>query len=44
MSLPESGNEKFAESGELAGLEYERLLNRIVQLGLGYRPEWRMFE
>ena len=36
--------EDFAESGELAGYDYDRLLNRIVQLGLGYRPEWPMFE
>jgi D-alanine-D-alanine ligase len=36
--------EDFAESGHLAGLNYERLLNRIVQLGLKYRAEWRMFE
>jgi D-alanine-D-alanine ligase len=36
--------EDFAESGELAGFDYDRLLNRIVQLGLSYRPEWRMFE
>ena len=36
--------EDFAESGEIAGFDYERLLNRIVQLGLNYRPEWRMFE
>nr|PZN70024.1 MAG: D-alanine--D-alanine ligase [Pseudomonadota bacterium] len=36
--------EDFAESGELAGFDYDRLLTRIVQLGLSYRPEWRMFE
>jgi D-alanine-D-alanine ligase len=36
--------EDFAESGHRAGLDYERLLERIVQLGLKYRPEWRMFE
>lgn len=36
--------EDFAESGHKAGIPYERLLNRIVQLGLGYRPEWRLFE
>jgi D-alanine-D-alanine ligase len=36
--------EDFAESGELAGLDYGKLVNRIVQLGLNYRPEWRMFE
>jgi D-alanine-D-alanine ligase len=36
--------EDFAESGEAAGLSYEQLLNRIVQLGLNYQPEWRLFE
>ncbi len=36
--------EDFAESGHIAALNYEKLLNRIVQLGLSYRPEWRMFE
>ena len=36
--------EDFAESGHVAGIDYPRLLNRIVQLGLQYRAEWRMFE
>jgi D-alanine-D-alanine ligase len=36
--------EDFAESAEVAGIGYEQLLNRIVRLGLNYRPEWRMFE
>ncbi|HMA12286.1 MAG TPA: hypothetical protein VKO83_10390 [Steroidobacteraceae bacterium] len=36
--------EDFAESGEVAGISYEQLLNRIVQLGLNYQPEWRLFE
>lgn len=36
--------EDFAESGERAGLSYEQLLNRIVQLGLDHQPEWRLFE
>jgi D-alanine-D-alanine ligase len=36
--------EDFAESGEVAGLSYEQLLNRIVQLGLNFQPEWRLFE
>ena len=26
------------------GISYEQLLNRIVQLGLNYQPEWRLFE
>jgi D-alanine-D-alanine ligase len=36
--------EDFAESGHIAAVSYEKLLNRIVQLGLNYRPEWRLFE
>jgi D-alanine-D-alanine ligase len=36
--------EDFAESGHAAGLSYESLLNRIVQLGLNHQPEWRLFE
>ena len=36
--------EDFAESGDVAGISYEQLLNRIVQLGLNYQPEWRLFE
>jgi D-alanine-D-alanine ligase len=35
--------EDFAESGDVARLSYEQLLNRIVQLGLNYQPEWRLF-
>ena len=31
--------EDFAESGEKAGVEYERLLERIVTLGLQWEPE-----
>jgi D-alanine-D-alanine ligase len=36
--------EDLAESAESAGISYERLLTRIVTLGLSYKPEWRMFE
>jgi D-alanine-D-alanine ligase len=36
--------EDFAESAEVAGISYERLLTRIVNLGLSYQPEWRLFE
>jgi D-alanine-D-alanine ligase len=36
--------EDFAESAEVAGLGYDQLLNRIVQLGLNHQPEWRLFE
>ena len=35
--------EDFAESAESSGIEYPALLSRIVALGLGYEPEWRMF-
>jgi D-alanine-D-alanine ligase len=33
--------EDFAESAEAAGMSYERLLQRIVNLGLSYRAEWQ---
>ncbi len=36
--------EDFAESAESGGLDYGKLLNRIVGLGCSYMPEWRMFE
>ena len=36
--------EDFAQSAEAAGINYESLISRIVSLGLGYMPEWRMFE
>ena len=36
--------EDFAESAELAGISYESLLTRIVNLGIAYRPQWRLFE
>jgi len=36
--------EDFAESAELAGISYDKLLTRIVNLGLAYQPEWRLFE
>jgi D-alanine-D-alanine ligase len=32
--------EDFAESAEQAGIAYEALLQRIVNLGLGWRPAW----
>ena len=31
--------EDFAESAELAGVSYERLLERIITLGLRWKPE-----
>ncbi len=36
--------EDFAESAERTGIQYSALLSRIVQLGINYQPEWRMFE
>jgi D-alanine-D-alanine ligase len=36
--------EDFAESAAVAGLDYEHLIKRIVNIGLAYLPEWRMFE
>lgn len=36
--------EDFAESAEATGTSYEALIARIVNLGLAFLPEWRMFE
>lgn len=36
--------EDFAESAESIGLDYPKLLSRIVSLGRSYMPEWRLFE
>lgn len=36
--------EDFAESAAASGLDYEALIKRIVSIGLGYMPQWRMFE
>lgn len=36
--------EDFAESANAAGIGYDALISRIVNLGLSYMPEWRMFE
>jgi D-alanine-D-alanine ligase len=36
--------EDFAESAAAAGIDYETLIKRIVNLGLSYMPEWRMYE
>jgi D-alanine-D-alanine ligase len=36
--------EDLADSAKAAGISYTRLVERIVRLGLAYRPEWRMFE
>jgi D-alanine-D-alanine ligase len=39
-----SEGEDFADAAKAAGVGYTGLVNRIVQLGLAYMPEWRMFE
>ncbi len=36
--------EDFAESASAAGISYPKLVQRIVNLGLSYMPDWRMFE
>jgi D-alanine-D-alanine ligase len=36
--------EDLAESAKAVGLDYEALISRIVNLGISYMPEWRMFE
>ncbi len=36
-----SYGEDFAESAHAAGIEYEPLLDRIIKLGLRYRPLWK---
>jgi D-alanine-D-alanine ligase len=39
-----SKREDFAASAKSSGIGYTALVDRIVQLGLGYMPEWRMLE
>jgi D-alanine-D-alanine ligase len=39
-----SKGEDLADAAKAAGMSYTALVNRIVQLGLGYWPEWRQFE
>lgn len=39
-----SKGEDLADSAKAAGMSYTALIKRIVQLGLGYMPEWRMYE
>jgi D-alanine-D-alanine ligase len=39
-----SKGEDFADSAKAAGIGYTALVNRIVQLGLKYMPEWRWYE
>ena len=39
-----SFGEDFAESAEAAGLDYDRLIQRIASLGIAYRPAWKSAE
>jgi D-alanine-D-alanine ligase len=39
-----SKGEDLADSAKAAGMSYTALVTRIVQLGMDYMPEWRMFE
>ena len=39
-----SKGEDFADSAKAHGMSYTALVDRIVQLGLAYMPEWRLFE
>ena len=39
-----SKGEDLADSAKAVGMSYTALVNRIVQLGLGYLPDWRLFE
>jgi D-alanine-D-alanine ligase len=36
-----ASDDLFAETALLAGIEYPRLLERILRLGLNYRAQWR---
>jgi D-alanine-D-alanine ligase len=36
--------EDFAESAASVGIGYDKLIARIVNLGLSYEPEWRLYE
>ena len=35
--------EDFAESAEVAGISYEELLNKIMNLGINYPAPWKQF-
>jgi len=35
--------EDFAESAASVGIDYDQLIARIVNLGLSYEPEWRLY-
>lgn len=36
--------EDLAESAASVGINYDKLISRIVSLGMSYMPEWRMYE
>ncbi|MDZ7643313.1 MAG: hypothetical protein U5K76_03165 [Woeseiaceae bacterium] len=36
--------EDLAESARSVGINYDKLISRIVSLGLSYMPEWRLYE
>jgi D-alanine-D-alanine ligase len=36
--------EDFAESAAAGGISYDKLISRIVGLGMSYMPEWRLYE
>jgi D-alanine-D-alanine ligase len=36
--------EDLAESADSIGISYDKLITRIVNLGLAYEPEWRLYE
>ena len=38
-----SKGEDLADAAKAAGMSYAALVDRIVRLGLAYRPEWRLF-
>jgi D-alanine-D-alanine ligase len=39
-----SKGEDLADSAKAVGMSYTALITRVVQLGLAYMPEWRLFE
>lgn len=39
-----TNGEDLAESARAIGIDYEAFITRIVNLGLSYMPEWRMYE
>ena len=37
-----AGDEDFARSAQAGGIGYERLIQRILNLGMSYRPAWKV--